>query len=268
MKTFGVIGCGYIFERHLKAIKSIGGEVTHIFDTHDSVGIIDRYFPKAIFSPSEKTFFEIPCDYKVILTPNHLHEEHINLSLRNGFDVICEKPLCLTINEYNKIEFWEKQTGKKVNCILQLRYNEVVKELKGQSGNVEIDYVTPRGDWYYKSWKGDKKRSGGIATNIGVHLFDLLVHCFGRPLQSTVENRTSRHIYGITEFRNFQYAKWHLSTDNSQEVRRVIKMNGVEHDLSKGFTDLHTKSYEEILAGRGFGIEDCRQSIEIVESLR
>lgn len=256
--TFGLIGCGYISEKHYKAIKYIGGELTHIYDVHDSVGVIDRYFRNAKFCTSEEEFFSCETDYKVICSPNYLHVEHINKSYPSK--VICEKPLCLSSDEIREI-------NGEVYCILQLRLNELSDEIKQQKGDIEIDYQTPRGDWYYKSWKGDKNLSGGIATNIGIHLFDFITYCFGDPLLITkiYEDKWSMKGEIILKDRK---VKFNLSTSPSEDPKRILSINGKNYDLSNGFTDLHTRSYIEIIEGNGWTVNECETSIRIVEELR
>ena len=296
MKNFGVIGVGgYIAPRHLKAIKETGHKVVCAMDKNDSVGIMDRYFPNAEFF-TEFERFERHCeklkmkddpkqvDYVTICSPNYLHDAHIRFALRVGANVICEKPIVLNPwNVENLLEI-EKKTGKKIFTVLQLRYHPTIVELRekivksNSSDKFEVDlvYMTPRGKWYFQSWKSDIEKSGGLATNIGVHFFDMLTWIFGDVISQEVYLNEDKKMCGYLELENAR-VRWYLSVDredlpaeNLDENKpfRSIKINGEELEFSTGFTDLHTKVYEETLKGNGFTISDALPSIKIVSEIR
>ncbi|MFH1327034.1 MAG: Gfo/Idh/MocA family oxidoreductase [archaeon] len=290
-KKFAIIGCGgYIAPRHLDAIKDTGNILIAALDPNDSVGLLDRYNRKAAFFTSPERFDRYldnlkregqGIDYLSICSPNHLHDAHIRMALRNGANAICEKPLVLTAKNLDGLKQVEAETGKKINTILQLRLHPSIIELKkkveqGNSPkhNVQLHYVTSRGEWYDYSWKGREEYSGGIATNIGIHLFDMLMHVFGKVNSFDVTYVGSRKIGGSLDLEK-AFVSWFLSIDerdlpvhSNGSTYRSIKIDGEEFEFSDGFTDLHKKAYEEILAGRGFGIEDARPSIELVNDLR
>lgn len=296
MKNFALIGAaGYIAPRHLKAIKETGNNLVAALDKFDSVGIMDSFFPNADFFVEferfdrhlEKLKYDkgIRLDYVSICTPNYLHDAHIRMALRRGADAICEKPLVLNPWNIDALAHIEKETGKKIHNILQLRVHPSIIALKEKIQNgpkdkkyeVDLTYLTSRGHWYYTSWKGDVTKSGGIATNIGVHFYDMLSWIFGKVQQNVVHVHTHDRAAGYLEFENAR-VRWFLSINYDvlpAEVRakgkstyRSITVEGEELEFSEGFTDLHTISYQEIIAGNGYGVEDARQSIEIVHDIR
>lgn len=296
MKHFGLIGVGgYIAPRHMKAIKETGNELIVALDKNDSVGIIDSYFPDADFFVEferfdrhiEKLKYEknLQLDYMSICTPNYLHDAHIRMSLRSGADAICEKPLVLNPWNIDKLSHVENETGKKIWNILQLRVHPSIIELKKKIDegpkdklyDVDLTYLTSRGGWYHTSWKGDVSKSGGIATNIGVHFYDMLSWVFGDLKNNIVHLHTADSAGGYLEFDRAR-VRWFLSIDYDlipNEVKekglrtfRSIKIENEELEFSGGFTDLHTLSYQDILAGNGYGLEDCKQAINIVHDIR
>lgn len=286
-KRFAIMGAaGYIAPKHMKAIKDVGGQLVCVLDPNDSIGIIDSYFPKAkYFRELERFDREIdrqnrmgnPIDYVVICSPNYLHDSHIRFALKNGCNVICEKPLVLNPHSIDFVKDLEWETKKKVYSILQLRlHDEIIKlreSLTDSDYVVDLTYVTPRGNWYDYSWKGDQTKSGGIAMNIGIHFFDMLLHLFGEVQSNYVEYHSDKRAKGFLKLEQAK-VNWFLSVDESDlphnewKAFRSIKINGKEIDFSEGFTELHTRSYEEILAGRGFTINDCIPSLELVVNIR
>lgn len=298
MKRFAMIGAaGYIAPRHMKAIKELGGHLVAAYDISDSVGIIDSISPNSEFFTEFERFSHYiyqlqrnettKIDYITIASPNYLHLPHIVLSMKMGCDVICEKPLVLSDSDIEEIKVVEKETGKKLYNILQLRLHNSVKALKQKIDNelaqdpnkqykCEIQYITSRGKWYQESWKGDINKSGGIATNIGVHFFDLLYYLFGEPTVNKKDFQGSHSSKGHLKFKNAD-VNWFLSVNSNdlpeeakgkQTTFRAIKIGDDLVEFSKGFTDLHTVSYEEVLAGRGFGIEEARACVKMTESIR
>lgn len=296
MKNYALIGAaGYIAPRHLKAIKDTGGTLLAALDKFDSVGVMDSYFPNADFFVEferfdryvEKLKIEknIQLDYVSICTPNYLHDAHIRMALRSGADAICEKPLVLNPWNLDALLNIEKETGKKVYTILQLRLHPSIIELREKIKNgpknkvydVDLTYLTSRGHWYYTSWKGDVSKSGGVASNIGVHFYDMLSWVFGDLKENRVYVHNHDRASGYLEFEQAR-VKWFLSLDEEllpeeikskgQRTYRSIKVDNHEIEFSGGFTELHTKSYEEINKGNGFGLEDARQSIAIVHAIR
>lgn len=293
MLKFGLTGAaGYIAPRHYKAIKETGNDLTAVLDPHDSVGILDSYFPKAFyfhdFERFERhlerlKFNDEGIDFLTICSPNHLHDAHIRLALRLGANAICEKPLVLNPWNLDLLEDLENHSQKKIYTLLQLRTHKSIIDFKnklkfdGKKKDVELTYITSRGNWYKFSWKGDNSKSGGVATNIGIHFFDLLMWLFGRVRSSDVylseENKTS----GFLELENAN-VKWYLSIDENDLPReqkeagkrtfRSINVDGEEIEFSEGFTELHTEVYKTTLAGNGFTIRDARPSIELVHSIR
>ncbi|MBT8221227.1 MAG: Gfo/Idh/MocA family oxidoreductase [Bacteroidia bacterium] len=294
MKKFALIGAaGYIAPRHMKAIKDTGNDLIAALDPNDSVGIIDSYFPDAAFFTEFERFDRHldklrrkgrGIDYLAICSPNYLHDAHIRFGLRSGADVICEKPLVLNPWNIDGLRAIQEVTGKKIYNILQLRLHESIIELKkkvdalpGKRHKIKLHYMTSRGKWYHFSWKGNISKSGGIATNIGVHFFDMLNWIFG-PVQSV---EVDQHKEDFASGR-IQLAKgdvdWLLSIDynqlpekikaEGQRTYRSITVDGEEIEFSKGFTELHTRSYEEILKGNGFELEEALPSIEIVHQIR
>lgn len=295
MKRFALIGAaGYIAPRHMKAIKDTGNDLVAAFDPYDGVGIMDSYFPDAeYFTEFERFDRHIdklrrqgnPIDYISICSPNYLHDAHIRFGLRNGCDVICEKPLVLNpwnIDSLNEIEI---ETGKKVYTILQLRLHpsiialreKVAASPKDKVFEVNLKYMTSRGKWYHRSWKGDVAKSGGIATNIGVHFFDMLGWVFGELKENTVYELNDDMASGRLCFEKAN-VEWFLSIDYDQipeEIKqqgkrtfRTLNMEGEEIEFSDGFTELHTNSYKGILKGEGYGVLDTKNAIEIVSEIR
>jgi len=296
MKNFALIGAaGYIAPRHLKAIKDTNNNLIAALDKFDSVGIMDSYFPNADFFVEFERFDrhleklkrqkDIHLDYVSICTPNYLHDAHIRSALRRDAHAICEKPLVLNPWNIDALLDIEKMTGKKVYTILQLRLHQSIIALKEKVDkgpkdkiyDVDLTYLTSRGHWYYTSWKGDVSKSGGIASNIGVHFYDMLSWIFGDVKQNIVHLHTHDRAAGYLEFEKAR-VRWFLSIDyntipqevrdNGQRTYRSITVNGEEIEFSGGFTELHTRSYEDILAGNGFGLIDAKQSIEIVHNIR
>ncbi|MET2984911.1 Gfo/Idh/MocA family protein [Aureibaculum conchae] len=296
MKNFALIGAaGYIAPRHLKAIKDTNNNLIAALDKFDSVGIMDSFFPDADFFVEFERFDRhieklkrnknIHLDYVSICTPNYLHDAHIRMALRRGAHAICEKPLVLNPWNIDALKDIEQSTGKKVHTILQLRLHESIIALKNKVDNgpkdkiydVNLTYLTSRGHWYYTSWKGDSSKSGGIASNIGVHFYDMLSWIFGGVKKNVVHVHTHDRAAGYLEFEKAR-VRWFLSIDYSvipeeiketgQRTYRSITVDGKEIEFSDGFTELHTKSYQDILSGKGFGLSDARQSIEIVQKIR
>lgn len=295
MKNFGLIGLGgYIAVRHLRAIKDTGNQLLAALDKFDSVGIIDSYFPDADFFVEFERFDRhieklkrkgTNLDYISICTPNYLHDAHIRMALRSGADAICEKPLVLNPWNIDALQEIEKETGHKVNTILQLRLHPSIIALKEKIDkgpkdkiyDIDLTYLTSRGHWYYTSWKGDKHKSGGIATNIGIHFYDMLSWIFGDIKTNITHLHEHDRAAGYLEFEKAR-VRWFLSINydvipeeikaKGQRTYRSITVDGEEIEFSGGFFDLHTKSYENIIAGKGFGLDAARKSIEIVHQIR
>jgi UDP-N-acetyl-2-amino-2-deoxyglucuronate dehydrogenase len=297
MKNFGLMGAaGYIAPRHMQAIKATGNRLVAAFDPSDSVGIIDSYFPEADFFTEFERFDRHvdkrrrfndgrAVDYVSICSPNYLHDAHMRFALRAGADAICEKPLVLNPWNIDGLQEIERDTGRKVSTILQLRLHPAIVNLreKVRSGRldskheVDLTYVTSRGHWYLRSWKGDLNKSGGIATNIGVHFFDMLHFIFGGLQDNIVHLSGDTKAAGYLEYEHAR-VRWFLSVDiedvpkeardAGQRTYRSITVDGEEIEFSGGFTDLHTRSYEEILAGRGFGLEENRVAVGTVAAIR
>ena len=296
-KNFALIGAaGYIAPRHMKAIKVTGNELIAAFDPNDSVGIIDSHFPDANFFTEFERFDRHidklrranngkAVDYISIASPNYLHDSHMRFALRSASDAICEKPLVLNPWNIDGLIDIEKETGQRVHTILQLRLHPSIIELRkkviesksSKKFEVDLTYITSRGHWYLQSWKGDSKKSGGIATNIGVHFYDMLHFVFGKLHGSIVHYSSPTKAGGYLEYDNAR-VRWFLSIDFNdvpiyvrtagQRTFRSITVNGQEIEFSDGFTDLHTRSYEEILSGKGFGLEENRTAIETVADIR
>ncbi len=295
MRKFALIGAaGYIAPRHFKAIKDTGNELVAALDRFDSVGIIDSYFPEADFFTEFERFDrhlemkrhnDEKIDFVSICSPNYLHDAHIRFALRSNADAICEKPLVLNPWNVDALEKIEDETGRKVNTILQLRLHHSVAalkeriETKPKKDKYEIDltYITSRGNWYFISWKGDVSKSGGIATNIGVHFYDMLGWLFGKVQDNIVHIHEADHASGYLEFEKAR-VRWFLSI-NEDHLPKVAKtknlttfrsltIEGEEFEFSGGFTELHTESYKHILAGKGFSLAENRQAIEIVHQIR
>ncbi len=296
MKNFALIGAaGYIAPRHLKAIRDTGNRLVAALDKHDNVGILDSYFPECDFFTEFERFDRhldklkrqgTKIDYVSICTPNYLHDSHIRFALRHGADAICEKPLVLNPWNVDALAQFELETGRSVNTILQLRLHPSIMALRDRVLNerpidkvyyVELTYITSRGHWYNISWKGDTTKSGGVATNIGIHFFDMLIWVFGAVKLSEVNDLSANSASGVLHLERAN-VRWFLSInyeDIPDEVRlagkrtfRTLKMEGEEIEFSDGFTDLHTKSYEEILKGNGFSLLDARPSVELAHRIR
>ena len=292
VKRFALIGiAGFVAPRHLKAIRDTGNLLIAGLDRSDSVGIVDSYFPDAAFFTEFERFDRhldkcarkgAPIEYLSVCSPNYLHDAHIRFGLRMGVDVICEKPLVLNPWNLDALGHMEKETGRRIHSILQLRVHPDILALKqrlNEAGGdrkheVLLTYIAPRGKWYYASWKGNEEKSGGIATNIGIHFFDMLIWLFGDVLKMEVHQRSHDRAAGHIELETAK-VKWFLSInadhlpDRSQrKTYRSITIDGTELEFSQGFEDLHTISYQEILSGRGFGIEEVRPSIQLVHDIR
>jgi UDP-N-acetyl-2-amino-2-deoxyglucuronate dehydrogenase len=295
--NFALIGAaGYIAPRHMRAIKDTNNVLVAALDKNDSVGVIDSYFPKADFFLESERFDrhlyklshlseEAKVKYVGICSPNYLHDAHIRMALRNQADAICEKPLVLNPWNIEALGDLEKETGKKIYNILQLRLHpsiiQLKKEIDAAPANVMYDidltYITSRGSWYFISWKGDKAKSGGIATNIGVHFYDMLTHIFGGVKENIVHYSSEDAAAGYLQLEKAR-VRWFLSINSDflpaevkakgQTTYRSITVDNKEIEFSGGFTDLHTQSYQQILAGKGFGLNDARNSIEIVHDIR
>jgi len=295
-KKFALIGAaGYIAPRHMRAIKETGNELVAALDPFDSVGIIDSFFPDADFfiEPERfdrhldklRRFGEKPVDYVSICSPNFLHDAHIRLALRNDAHAICEKPLLLNPWNINGLEEIERETGKRIYNILQLRLHPSIIALKEKFDSlpddkihdIELTYITSRGKWYFYSWKGELKKSGGVVTNIGIHFFDMLSWIFGEAKSSKVHLSEENKASGLLGLKKAN-VKWFLSLDKNdlpkkikekgQSTYRSISIDKKEIEFSTGFTDLHTFSYQDILGGKGFGISDSINSIEIAHMIR
>ena len=295
MKNFILIGAaGYIAPRHMKAIKETGNNLIAAYDPYDGVGVMDSHFPQAHFFTEFERFDRhiekikragTKIDYVSICSPNYLHDSHIRYGLRIGADVICEKPLVLNLWNVDALIELEEEYDNKVHTILQLRHHEAILELKNKIANgpadkvydVDLTYITSRGNWYYTSWKGNEEKSGGIASNIGVHFFDMLQWIFGPMQNATVDIKTKDTNSGTLIFKQAN-VKWYLSInaenlpqkakDQGLPTFRTLSIEGEDIEFSKGFTDLHTVSYQKILDGAGYGLVDARNSVEIVSEIR
>lgn len=295
MKKFAMIGvAGYVAPRHLKAIAEVGGQLIAACDKSDSVGILDRYFPEtAFFTEFERFDRHLEklkqagegIDYLVVCSPNYLHDPHIRFGLRLGAHVICEKPLVLNPENAVLLKQLSIQTDRNIWCILQLRLSPVIDQLRkviaehvsNQPLPVELTYITARGNWYFTSWKANEEKSGGILTNIGVHLFDLLILLFGQVKSSVLHLSTHDRAAGIIKFEAAE-VKWFLSISSDtlpehvsrsgKTALREINLAGQTIELSEGFEDLHTKSYKMLMAGNGFGVEDALPALELLWQLR
>jgi len=292
VKNFALIGAaGYIAPRHMKAIKDTDNNLYAAYDKFDSVGIVDSYFPKCSFFTQYELFerhlskTKEHLDFVSICTPNYLHDAHIRFGLRGGADVICEKPLVLNPWNIDSLQDIERESCGRVYTILQLRLHQAIIDLKkkidegpvGKIYDVDLTYITSRGSWYYSSWKGEEHKSGGIATNIGVHFYDMLSWVFGKVCSNVVHVSTHDRVVGFLEFERAR-VRYFLSINYDTipaEIRkegkrtyRLLTMQGEEVEFSDGFTELHTDSYRKVFAGEGFGLEDARSCIEIVHSIR
>lgn len=292
MKNFALAGVsGFVAPRHLEAISSTGHQLVASMDISDSAGVLDSYFPSSYFFTEYTEFKKFLEDYRqqggidylTVCTPNHLHEAHVKMGLELDASVICEKPLVLELQDaYDLIEI-ERSSGGNVFNILQLRHHPDILGLKNRAGgsvdtkyDIDLAYVTPRGKWYHHSWKGDITKSGGIATNIGIHFFDMLIWIYGKVVDCKVHIHTSEHAAGYLELERAR-VRWFLSINendlpeenkfNKTALRSII-VNQSALDFSTGFAQLHTKNYEAILAGNGCGINDVLPSIELAHRIR
>jgi UDP-N-acetyl-2-amino-2-deoxyglucuronate dehydrogenase len=296
-RNFALIGAaGYIAPRHMQAIRDTGNRLVAAYDPNDSVGVIDSHFPGADFFTEFERFDRHvdkrrrandgkQVDFVSICSPNYLHDSHMRFALRSDADAVCEKPLVLNPWNIDGLQEIERDTGRKVNTILQLRVHPAIIALRekiragisDRKHEVDLTYITSRGHWYLQSWKGDERKSGGIATNIGVHFFDMLHFIFGGLQENVVHLYEATKAAGYLEYERAR-VRWFLSVDVAdvpeparlagQRTYRSITVGGEEIEFSGGFTDLHTRSYEEILAGRGFGLEENRVAIATVASIR
>ena len=295
MKNFALIGAaGYIAPRHMRAIQDTGHHLAVAYDINDSVGIIDSISPQSEFFTEFERFYEhAQClkrdpatrlDYVAICSPNYLHHPHIAAGLRLGCDVICEKPLVPTPALMDELERLERETGQRVYNILQLRHHDAILKLRDRVAaapadtkfDVELTYITSRGKWYAESWKGDPRKSFGVATNIGVHFYDMLHFIFGKLQRNIVHYSGEAKAAGYLEYERAR-VRWFLSIDandlpegvkGKKPTYRNIDISGEQLEFSEGFTDLHTTSYREILAGRGYGLSEARHCIETVNVIR
>lgn len=288
MKKFALIGAsGYIAPKHVEAIKYTKNKLVALLDPYDGIGYIDKYYPNAsYFKESERFDRHLDrlrrkgkgIDYVSICSPNYLHDSHIRLALRNQCNVICEKPLVLIHEHLEALKSIEKETNKKINAILQLRYHPTIIALKEKFKNttkyhtITLDYITPRGLWYDYSWKGDVNKSGGVTTNIGVHFFDMLLWIFGEVKDYKIKN-TPKTSKGQLLLKNAEI-KYNLSIQKEDlpwdkwEPFRSIKIDGEELEFSTGFTELHNISYKKILEGKGFTLEEVEPTIKLIEKIR
>lgn len=295
MQDFALIGAaGFVAVRHMRAIAETGNRLVAALDPKDSVGVIDQYFPNADFFVEFERFDRhidklrrrgTPVSFVSVCSPNYLHDSHIRFALRSGADVICEKPLVLNPWNVDALEDMERESGRRVYNVLQLRLHPVIRALheryRDAPGDtlhdVELAYITSRGRWYHVSWKGDAQKSGGIATNIGVHFFDMLQWVFGPVRTCTVHQLSAEAASGYLELARAR-VRWFLSIDaqhlppavasKGQRTYRSIQVDGEEVEFSEGFTDLHTATYRDVLAGGGFGLRDARPAIELVHQIR
>jgi UDP-N-acetyl-2-amino-2-deoxyglucuronate dehydrogenase len=296
-RNFALTGAGgYIAPRHMKAISDTGNSLVAALDKSDSVGILDRYsYDTAFFTEFERfdrhaeklrrQGDEARIHYVSICSPNYLHDAHIRFALRIGADAICEKPLVLNPWNLDALAEIEHETGRRIYNILQLRAhpsiialrNKIVNSPLAAKHDIQLTYITSRGNWYFSSWKGDQSKSGGVATNIGVHFFDMLIWIFGAPVHSEVHHSDQRRMAGFLELENAS-VRWFLSVGNEDLPRdaaaegkstfRSITVDGEEFEFSDGFADLHTAVYKDIFSGEGYGIDDARPSITLVHGLR
>lgn len=293
-KKFVIIGAaGYIAPRHMKAIQDLGHELVAVYDPCDSIGILDSYFPKANYFKEFERFDRYleklkrggtTIDFVSICSPNYLHDSHIRFGLKLGADVICEKPIVLNPWNIDGLLDIERETGRKVFTILQLRHHPILIDLKNQVKNsdkkdykIKLDYITARGNWYQYSWKGDVEKSGGIATNIGIHFFDMLTWIFGPVVSNHLDILTMSSAKGKLILEKAE-VEWNLSVDEKDlplsvsekgnRTYRSMRIDDKEIEFSEGFADLHTVCYQAILDGKGYGLEDVRESVNIVSELR
>jgi UDP-N-acetyl-2-amino-2-deoxyglucuronate dehydrogenase len=295
MKRFALIGAaGFIAPRHLKAIKDTGNTLVAALDKHDNVGVLDSYFPDTNFFTEFERFDRHldklkrkgePVEIISICSPNYLHDSHIRYALRYGADAICEKPLVLSPWNVDALAEIQQETGRRIYTILQLRLHPSIIALREQVRqapkdkvyDIDLQYITSRGNWYHSSWKGDLSKSGGIATNIGVHFFDMLIWIFGAVKDVRVTRMTNDSAAGYLELAQAR-VHWMLSINaddlpadvkaTGKRTFRSLTMEGKEIEFSEGFTDLHTASYADVIAGNGFGLEDARAAIEVTHQIR
>lgn len=296
-RNFALIGVGgYIAPRHLAAIRDTGNRLVAALDKSDSVGIMDSYFPDAAFFTEFERFDrhaeklrrqaqEQRIHYVSICSPNYLHDAHIRFALRIGADAICEKPLVLNPWNLDALAELEQESGRRICNILQLRLHPAIVALReevrnappGKVFDIDLTYITSRGNWYHVSWKGDDAKSGGIATNIGVHFFDMLLWVFGAVKEQRVHYADARRMAGFLELERAR-VRWFLSVDrddlpipameNPQATFRALTIDGRDVEFSDGFGELHTAAYRELLAGNGFGVEEARPSVNLVSEIR
>jgi UDP-N-acetyl-2-amino-2-deoxyglucuronate dehydrogenase len=291
---FGLTGAaGFVAPRHMRAMAAVGGDLIAAIDPHDSVGVLDTYFPEAKFFTEFERFDRYVdniarrgegLDYISICSPNYLHDAHSRHALRSGCNAICEKPLVINPWNIDSLADMEHRTGRRLFTILQLRLHASIIELKNRIATnnrdrrhkIDLCYITSRGNWYHSSWKGNEARSGGLATNIGIHFFDMLMFIFGRARHSEAHLREASRAAGFIECDNAD-VRWFLSIDSNdlpsdrdptKRTFRLLSIDGEEFEFSEGFNDLHTRSYEEIVAGRGFRIEEIRPATEFVSKFR
>ncbi|HMK04888.1 MAG TPA: Gfo/Idh/MocA family oxidoreductase [Ferruginibacter sp.] len=295
MKNFALIGAGgYVAPRHMKAIKDTGNNLIAALDKHDSVGVLDSYFPNADFFTEFERFdrhlekqkrLGNKTDFVSVCSPNYLHDAHVRFGLRIGADVICEKPIVLNPWNIDALAEIEKETGRKVFALLQLRHHPAIIALKHRIAampetkkhKVDLQYITSRGNWYHTSWKGDIQKSGGIATNIGIHFFDMLLWIFGDVKENRVTEHNNTTAAGQLELENATVS-WKLSIDSGmlpeeakaagKQTFRSLIIDGETFEFSQGFAELHTQSYAEIIAGKGFLLSETRKAIELVHQIR
>ena len=288
-KNFGLIGAaGYVAPRHMRAIKETNNDLKVALDPNDSVGIIDSYFPESsFFTETERFERHIDklrrkgegLDYISICSPNYLHDSHIRLGLRNGCDIICEKPMVINPQNARYLSILEQETGKKINNILQLRLHKTIVDFKdsidpNKDYDIDLTYITSRGKWYQYSWKANKMKSGGLPMNVGIHFFDMLIWIFGKPVKNIVYSRNEKTVCGLLVLKRAKI-RWLLSIDKKllphefadKRTYRSIRVDDKDLEFSSGFDHLHTKSYLEILNGRGFGFEEALPSIELVKDI-
>ena len=292
-RRFALVGAaGFIAPRHMKAIKDTGNALVAALDPNDSVGVIDSYFPDAHFFTEFERFDRHVdklrrrgegVEFVSICSPNYLHDAHIRFALRSGAHAVCEKPVVLNPWNLDSLEELEAETGLGINTVLQLRLHPAIVALRdrfasgGGAPEIDLAYITPRGRWYHQSWKGDASKSGGVAMNIGVHVFDMLSWIFGAPRSTTVNLRRDDCAAGVLELERAR-VRWFLSINEShlpdavrakgQRTYRSITVAGEEVEFSEGFTDLHTESYRRVLSGHGFRIGEARRAIEMVHDIR
>ena len=297
MKDFALIGAaGYIAPRHMRAIRDTGNRLVAALDSNDTVGVLDSFFPEASFFTEFERFDRFldlrrregsPIDYVSVMSPNYLHDSHIRFALRSGAHAICEKPLVVNPWNIDGLRAVEEEAGKRICTILQLRLHPSIIALREkvaaarEAGKgrfaVDLSYITSRGKWYHQSWKGEEKKSGGIAANIGIHFFDMLLWVFGPVETMTVNHRSEDSASGTLQFRDAD-VRWFLSinvehlpaavAEKGQRTYRSITLAGEEIEFSDGFTELHTDSYRHILETGGFGLDDAEPSIQLVHAIR